>query len=233
MRPSSDGSLLPTARTFAVTLRWLAATLAAVPVGTAALPAQQWAAGARHHVAWGGPSTRAGDIQGYGVSLRRSLGAAARSPWELELSVDRLEYDLETPVHAVGVEPRATDLPVDAYTTITRGMVEVVRRFHTDARIVPFVSAGGGVWAIDVPDVSGNVEGGGTFRLRIESPTTVGLTAGAGGEWRIIERLVLRMALSFAQTTTRYRVTDVESGAVGRISPHASLGLGTQLALRW
>ena len=199
----------------------------------APLHAQQWGVAARQHINWGGPKSRAGDIQGYGVSLRRALGTAPQTPWEIALILDHLEYDLETPVHATGVEPRAGDEPVDQFTTVWRGQVELVRRLRMGHRWTPFLTAGAGIYAIDVPDVTGNTAAGGTFELRTESPTTAGLSVGVGSEWRLWRNISFALGFSYAQTFTKYEVTEVRSGATGTISPFAPLGVGSQLIVRW
>ena len=209
----------------------LACAVLCAPLST--LDAQRWGVGGAYHLNWGGPGSRAGDVPGYGLTLRRQLGAMATSPWEAALSVDRFEYDLETPIHATSVDPPAGDPPVDAFTTVLRTQVDVVRRYRMGRRWTPYLSAGAGLYLIDVPDITGNTSTGGTFVLRTESPTTGGISAGAGSEWRIVGGLTFTLAAAWSQTFTKYEVTELRTGERGTISPFAPLGLTTRIDYRW
>ena len=212
--------------------RYVLPALAALALTASPLEGQRWAASLRYYLNWGGPGSRAGDIPGYGAAVSRSLGGSLGAQWNLGVSVDRFEYDLETPVHATGVETAVGD-EVDAFTLVTRAQVELARRFRLGSRWTPFLSAGLGVYVIDVPEISGNAANGGTYVLRTESPTTAGVAVAAGSEWRLFGPASFALTLSYAQTFSDYTVTEVGSGARGTISPFSPLGLGAQLVFRW
>jgi hypothetical protein len=188
-----------------------------------------WRAGARHHVGWGGASTRAGDIMGFGIAIARDLG----SRWTVSALVDRLEYDLETPVHATGIEPRAGDDPVDAFITVNRVGLDATWALREGGRWRPFVGAGIAAYAIDAGEARGNRADGGTFDLEVDTPTTAGVSASIGSEWMLGSRLRFGIAGSYAQTFSRYTVTDRPTGASGEISPLAPIGIISQISLRW
>lgn len=185
-----------------------------------------WRLDGRYHINWGGPSSRAGDIQGYGLAMSREFG----SRWRFGGAIDRLEYDLETPVHAVGIEPRASDLAVDAFTKVARVSIETHYLLRTGTHWRTFVGAGLGIYEISAGEARGNRADGGTFDLEVETPTTVGLSLTVGSEWRIIRNLAGGISLSAAQTMSKYKVTDTVSGARGTISPFAPLGVSAHLA---
>jgi hypothetical protein len=58
-------------------------------------------------------------------------------------------------------------------------------------------------------------------------------TVGVGTEWRITRRASVAIGASYSSTFSKYRVTEIRSGAIGTISPFAPLGVGSQLTFRW
>ncbi|MBC7791078.1 MAG: hypothetical protein H7Z74_14120 [Anaerolineae bacterium] len=202
----------------------------AFAVSAARVVAQSpWRLQLRHHVNWGAPKTRAGDIQGYGIALSRDLA----NRWWVSGGVDRLEYDLETPIHATVVEPRPGDLPADAFTTVTRARVDAMYNLREGGRWRPAVGVGLGLYDINAAEVSGMRADGGAFALRIETPTTVGASATLQSEWRVLERVEAGFGVTYARTLSRYNVTETETGARGSITPFSPLGVTTQLSIRF
>lgn len=202
--------------------------LAIVGARTSLFAQSRWSIAARHHLNWGGPRTRAGDIQGYGIAAWYDTGRR----WRLSAGIDHLEYDLETPIHATTVQSAPGDKPVDSFTKVFRARVDGAWLLTRRARWTPYLSAGVAAYSIDAADVKGNTADGETFSLDIDTPTTVGISAALGIDWALHNRVGAGFALSYAQSAARYRVTDNQSGARGTIAPLAILGLTTQISFR-
>ena len=162
-----------------------------------------------------------------------ALSRDVANRWRVSGGVNRLEYDLETPIHATNVKTRSGDLPADAFTTVTRARVDAAYSLREAGRWRPSIGGGLGVYDINAGDVSGNRADGGVFALRIETPTTVGFSATLQSDWQILERLEAGFGVAYARTVSRYKVTELETDARGTIAPLAPLGLTTQVSFRF
>lgn len=192
---------------------------ASAPAPAAAAPA--WEAGVDYFIGWGAPHTRAGDIQGYGV-----LGRVRYSQrWAQTLAIERMEYDLETPIDAVGLEPDPDEEPADAFTTVNRLQSELEYRFGARGRWQPHAALGLGYYLMSADDASGTRDDGSPFRLRVATPDTAGVSAALGSDWSLGEHAGVDVELSFAQTFRKYEVRDSVSGRRGSIDPFAPLGI--------
>lgn len=203
----------------------LAGLIMAAAVSAPAAATASWDAGVDYFIGWGAPHTRAGDIQGYGV-----FGRWAYSPrWTQTVTIGRLEYDLETPIDAVGLEPDPDDEPADAFTTVNRLQTGLEYRFDTGGRWRPYAGLGLGYYLISADHANGNTNDGGTFRLNVETPDTAGISAAVGSDWVLGEHLRAALELSFAQTFRKYEVRDSVSGRQGTIDPFAPLGITVRI----
>lgn len=204
--------------------------VAGLSLAPAPMVAQSWSIAPRYLLNWGGPGTYAGDINGWGLALARRMDAASR--WEVRLTWDHLEYDLEVPLFATDLEPGDPE-PVDGFGRVERAQVDVARYFRTDAVWQPFVHAGAGIYSIDMTEIDGVTDSGDPYHLVTETPTTGGVTIGVGSDVRASTRLALSLGFSYSQTFSEYTVTDTESGETGTIAPFAPLGLAASVGWRF
>lgn len=201
-------------------MRTAALVFAALAIAATTASAQgNGEAGARYYQHWAQDGTLVGDMQGYGAFAMFPL----RTDWSLGVSVDRLYYDMETPVDVTGI--RSADAkPVDAFINVYRFRADARRHFRQGRRWEPYVEAGLGVYMANSDEPAGITADGGVYRLTVDTPATAALNLSAGGNIRVAGPVKINLALSYGRAFRQYRVTDVVSGRSGPVRPLSPLG---------
>ncbi len=207
---------------------WMGVT-ALLESATVASGESAWQAGLQSGIHWGGEGTRAGDIMGLGAFAAYSWSER----WTQTFVFDRLEYDLETPVAALPIQPPVGDPPVDSYFTVLRLQSELEYHFRSGGKWDPFAGFGLGFYSFDPGPANGNTAAGGVYRLTVDAPDGIGVTARLGSDWNLSPRWRLGVSLSYSQTFRDFTVTDSVTGASAKIDAFAPLGVTTRIAVRF
>lgn len=169
----------------------------------------------------------ANDIPGYGIVGLYRLN----DRWTLGVGVDRSEYDFENPARLIGlpIDPAAEPVDAKAEATILSAWVE--RSFSApQARTEWFLGAGLAAASVDVPDATGNTQGGGSFDIRTQADTEIIVSLMGGVRRRLGERWYFEFAVRADQHLADWTSTDQVSGASTTISDYfaygGSLGFG-------
>ena len=194
-----------------------------------AAPDSRWQAGLVQILNWGGPDTRAGDILGLGLFATYRWN----DRWSQTFGVDRLEYDLETPVLALSLGELSGDEAADSFITVLRLQSELEHHFRRGGRWDPYAAFGLGYYTLDAGEVRGRGRSGAPYLLEIDTPNTVGATVRLGSDWALGRRVRLGASLSYSQTFQDYTVTDRITGEKGEIKAFAPLGIATRIGFRF
>jgi hypothetical protein len=209
------------------------ARIAAVTLAIAYMPQCAWAqplreAGVRYYQHWAGDGTRVGDMQGWGGFVFFPIG----SDWAIGGGFDRLYYDMETPIDAIGI-PSADPEPVDSFTNVYRIRADARRYFRRSRGVEPYLEAGFAVFIGNADDAQGVTAEGGTYQLTVDTPATPAWNFSAGLNIRVVEHFLINVAVSYGRAFREYHVTDTVSGRSGDIAPLSPLGPSIALVYRF
>ena len=142
-----------------------------------------------------GDGKPANDILGVGLIGRRYLN----NGWFVSGSIDAYAYDFERPASFLGIaqDPNVDVIDADGTSTVLGGLIG---REYGDANTGWrwFWSLGLGVGIPNVDDISGPIDGGGTFDLDIDTGTEIQLLSTLGtsyyftSKWSASSRSVKR-----------------------------------------
>src|SRR6185503_4699266 len=94
--------------------------------------------------------------------------------WTIGFNVDRTEYDYEEPAKILGIPVDPNLEPVDAVAEATVVGASFERTFAApQARTIWFIGAGVAAASVDVPDVTGPRQDGGSFNISTEVDTEI------------------------------------------------------------
>jgi hypothetical protein len=178
--------------------------------------------------------TPANDIPGYGVVGHLRLSGR----WTLGAAVDLAEYDFEQPARILGLEQDPALEPIDVLAESTALSVWVERTFrrgegHDEAPSAWYLGGGLGYTTVDVPEASGPLRGGGTFRIRTEADDEVIVLAVAGFRRNLGRRLVLDLGLRAEQHLADWQLSDTVSGRRDAIDDYFTYGGSVGLGVRF
>jgi hypothetical protein len=172
----------------------------------------------------------ANDIPGFGVQFRY----APSDRWAIGVSLERSEYDFETPAALLGITQDPAVEPVDALAEATTIAAWVERVFAPRAGPTTwFVGVGLGAASVDVPDIAGPRASGGTFDVHTEVGTEIIVTGLAGVRRAFGKRWYAEFRLHARQHFADWRLEDRVSGQRGSIDDYLSLGGQLAAGLRW
>lgn len=188
----------------------------------------RWTAGARGGItaADGEP---ANDIPSVGAFVRYRFG----SHWSAGFAVDSAEYDFEEPAKLLGLEQDQSVDVIDASaeSTVISAWLE---REHRSGRAVSFFwGAGAGIGSVDADEVSGPLEGGGTFDIVTDAGDEFIATALGGVRWNISRRWILELELRADQHFADWQMTDRVSGRTGTIDDYLAIGGNVGVGFRF
>ena len=149
-------------------------------------------------------------------------------------AVDLAEYDFEQPARILGLEqdPGVEAIDVVAESTVVSAWLE--RAFGREGGPTAwYLGAGLGTASIDVPEASGPLRDGGTFRIRTEVEREVIPFVLAGVRRDLGSRLVLDFALRAEQHLADWQLADDVSGRRGEVDDYTAFGGQLGLGLRF
>lgn len=195
-----------------------AASLAAMlPAGSAHAQDGRFDLGVRFDAMTAGGEP-ANDILGLGVFGRYRLN----DRWRVGVGIDHSEFDFERPALIAGLPADFSGGEVDAKATLTMLSVWIERVYGAGRAREWFWAAGLGGAAVDVEEVTGPLEDGGTYTLSTNFDGELGveevvISLSAGVRLRVGSRSALEIALRGDRHIADWEVVDQVSGATGRI----------------
>lgn len=163
----------------------------------------------------------ANDIPGFGILGHYRLSER----WTVGLAVDFEKFDYEEPAKVLGI-PIDPDLePIDAKAESTIVAAWLERTFGAaGGQTVWFAAAGLAASSIDVPDVTGPRQGGGSFDISTEVDTEI-LVSLIGGMRRTLgESWFIEFAVRADEHFADWTSTDRISGATASIDDYTAYG---------
>ena len=174
-----------------------------------------------------GKGTPANDMIGEGLIGRFALSDA----WRLDLALDGVTFDYETPNRALGI-PATT--VVDGSNSWSRVSVFVERRFESERRWRWHWLAGLGHADVDpVSNVTGQRADGGTFDIATTTDDELHVFAGGGAHREIKQRWLLDTTLTIEHHDTHYELVDLVSGTRGTIGAQTVYGIAVGVGYRF
>jgi len=154
--------------------------------------------------------------------------------WYVGGAIDQVSYDFERPWKFVGLQQDTTVDVIDASTDATVLSGWIGREYgRQERRLRFFWTAGLGVSSPDVEDVTGPVEGGGTFDITTDPGSEI-IVSGTGG---LRQRLGKRWSFQFALRADRHfadwKVVDRVSGNTGTVDDYTGLGANVAFGFRF
>ena len=176
----------------------------------------------------GGSGKPTNDVLGVGLSVHRKLS----EDWFLGINLDHSpEFDFETPGDLLGIN---TASEVDAIGSMTMITVVGERRYKLDSKNwAGFWSVGGGINEVDLDDVDGQIEGGGTYDIETSVDTEFVLLANAGWMQQIGKQWSARYAFTYEYHFADWEFRDKISGAKDTIDDYDLYGLRIGLNYRF
>ena len=145
--------------------------------------------------------------------------------WFVGGAIDQYEYDLERPWKFVGLQQDPAVAVIDGSTdaTVLSGWVGRECR-RNQSRLGWFWTAGVGFTSPDATDVTGPVEGGGTFDITTDPGTEIILSATGGLRQRIGKRWSFQFALRADHHIADWKLMDRMTGNTGTIDDYTGTG---------
>ncbi len=169
----------------------------------------------------GGSGKPANDILGAGLFGHYRLN----DRWWLGLAVDHSPgFDVERPYEFLGLRGAGDAEEVDAEGTMTSLVAWIERVYERPGRTEWFWGVGAGAATVDVDDVAGPLEGGGTYAITNDVGTELIATASGGLRWKLGGRWAFEIGLRLDQHFTDWTVTDRISGRSAQIDDYLVKG---------
>jgi opacity protein-like surface antigen len=202
-------------------------SLAAMPQGLQAAGDSPYELTTRLNLV-GGNGEPSNDILGFGFILQRKL----TDDWYLGFALDHSnKFDIERPNEELGID---SESETDATGSMTIVSVSAERRYALESdNWTAFWNLGVGVADIDTDNASGDVEGGGSFDIKVEADTETVLMGGAGLIQRLGESWSARYEATFEQHFADWELTDEVSGKTGSYGDYTVTGVRLGLSYRF
>jgi hypothetical protein len=163
----------------------------------------------------------ANDMMGRGVFARYRLDA----DWLLGGAVDEFVFDFEGPAALLGLQQSLAVDTIDTDATRTSITIWAERELGGDDRwLQPFALFGGGVGLMDADDVTGPLEGGGTFDITTDPGTEFLLFAGLGVRARLARHVTLEVAARADYHLADWKLLDRVSNREAKIGSYHAIG---------
>ena len=169
----------------------------------------------------------ANDMIFYGV-----YGSYLLAPkWYLGVSADFLGFDFEQPYKILKIN---SDLVNDAPASNTIISAWIEREYGQDSQAwKPFALAGMGFGIVDVDDIQGDVEGGGTYDITTDGGTEVIPFIGAGLRNQFSKSFEAELAVRAQYHIGGWDVKDRISGLKGSVDDYFAYGAYAGLIFRF
>ena len=163
------------------------------------------------------------DIPGYGLVGHYKLSDG----WYVGLTLDHSPaFDFERTSSIVGITQDPAVKDVDAVGTMTQFTAFFEKRYPNEAgNLQWFWNLGAGFASVDFDDVSGPVQGGGTFDITTSTDTEPLITASVGVQQRLNESWSARYSLDLEHHFANWQLTDRVSSNTGTIDDYSLYGI--------
>lgn len=210
--------------------RLLAAVLCCLVLPAAALAEDSpWSAGLR-----AGMSTAGGVPSNDSVNMALAVRYALDDRRHLGFALEQMTFDFERPHKVVGLQQDFAAEPEDIDAKTTSLLYTVSYEQHhglAAARWRPYWSLQFAVCSPDVDDVTGPVQGGGTFDVRTDAGTEYIPGARAGYLWQFAGSWSADFSATVNHHFADWKVEDRQSGNRDRVDDYTHYG--AQLGLRY
>ncbi len=177
-----------------------------------------------------GDGVPANDILGLGVIGRYHL----KDGWFIGAGLDLYEYDFERPWRIVGIEqdPGVATIDAAADSTVISGSFGRLYN-ETDHGFDWFWALGVGFSSLNVDDVAGPTDSGGTFDLTFDVGNEIHLMATLGSSYNFSESWSASFAARVEHHFMDVLITDRVSGNTAKIDSQSPIGAFLSLNYRF
>lgn len=190
-------------------------------ISTSSAQETSWDIGLRGNVMLG-DGLPANDMLGYGVITRYYLNDG----WFAGAALDTTDFDFEHTSSILGIPQDPAVKAIDAAATNTILSAFMGRRYgNTDKGFDWFWTAGIGIGFPDVDDVSGPVDGGGTFDITTDSGTEFHLQTSLGTSYHFSPVWSATFAARVEQHFMDHQLTDRVSNATTTVDSQTPVGV--------
>lgn len=177
-----------------------------------------------------GDGLPANDMLGYGIIGRYYLSDG----WFAGAALDTTDFDFEHVASVVGIIQDPAVKSIDAAATNTILSASLGKQYgNTDKGFDWFWTAGIGVGFPDVGNVSGPVEGGGTFDITTDAGTEIHLMGSLGTSYHFSPAWSVALAARLEHHFMDYTVTDSVSGNTTTVDSQTPMGASLSFSRRF
>ncbi len=163
-----------------------------------------------------GDGIPANDIISYGIYTHYQFS----NGFLLGLALDISGYDFEGPAQIVGVTQNLSLKTIDASAQATN-----ITAWYEQRGASWYWRAGLGVGIVDVDDVSGPVQGGGTFNIKTDASTEYLLLGGVGYRYKFNQNWGLDSYFGLNHHIADWKVRDTVSGRTGTVGGYTDYSI--------
>lgn len=183
-----------------------------------------------------GMSTAGGVPSNDSVNMALAVRYALDDRRRVGVAIEQMTFDFERPHKVVGLQQDFAVEPEDIDAK-TKSLVYAVfyEQHHgsAGARWTPYWSLAFAVTSPDVDDVTGPVQGGGTFDIRTDAGTEYIPGARAGYLWRFAPSWSADFSVTVNHHLADWKVEDRQSGNSDRVDDYTHYGAQLGLAYRF
>lgn len=177
-----------------------------------------------------GDGVPANDILGLGVIGRYRLNDG----WFIGTGIDLYEYDFERPWRILGLEqdPDVDTIDASADSTVFNGSIGRLYN-ETDHGFDWFWTLGLGFSSVDIDDVAGPTDAGGTFDITFDAANEIHLMATLGSSYNFSEKWSTSFAARLEHHFMDVLITDRVSGNTAKLDSQSPIGAYLSLNYRF
>lgn len=168
-----------------------------------------------------GDGVPANDMVGFGLIGRYYIN----NGWFVGAALDTTDFDFEHTARFIGITQDPAVKAIDAAVTNNIVSASLGRQYgNTDKGLDWFWTAGIGVGFPDVENVTGPVDGGGTFNITTDAGTEYYLMTSLGSSYHFSPSWSATLSARLEQHFMDYKVTDTLTGATGTLDSQTPMG---------
>ena len=170
----------------------------------------------------GGRGEPSNDVLGIGVIANYPVN----DKWFMDIELIYSEADFERPWKTLGLVQDPNEKTIDAVYTSTALLFHFGQNIKMDNTTLDgYWTAGIGIHSIDVEDVTGSLDGGGTFNITTDAGTETLLGMKLGIRQRLSDNWSANYALRIDYHLADWKVTDTVSSTTTNIDNYTTYGL--------
>lgn len=170
----------------------------------------------------GGRGEPSNDVLGIGIIANYTLN----EKWFMDIELILSEADFERPWQTLGLVQDPNEKTIDAVYTSTALLFHFGQNIAMDSPTLgAYWTAGIGFNSVDVDDVSGPLDGGGTFNITTDAGTETLLGMKLGIRQALGEKWSANYALRYDYHLADWKVTDTISNTTTNIDNYSTYGI--------